>query len=149
MPHFGLMSTKESFDSAEGALLRARLHIRGGKRRLSQGKIAAGIVTLYDALIFGLRFYFMVPEYRSQLDSGEYLDLTDERAMIAALRKAGMADRSFDLEKFEKLVEWAAWHEMPDYDYRSLISSFELLMTALEVMPFDEASLPQEDPSTF
>ncbi len=149
MPHSGLMSTKDSFDNSEGALLRARLHLRGARRRLAQGKIAAGIVTLYDALIFGLRFYFMIPEHRRQLDPGESLDLTDEKAMIRALRKAGIADRRFDLEEFEKLVDIAARHEMPDYDYRSMLSSLESLMTVLEVMPFDETALPEEDPSTF
>jgi len=149
MPHSGLMSTKDSFDNAEGALLRARLHLRGARRRLAQGKIAAGIVTLFDALMFGLRFYFMVPEHRSQLDPGEYLDLTEEKAMIEVLREAGIIDMFFDLDEFDTLVERAAWDEMGDYDYAPLLSSFELLMTALEVMPFDETALPEEDPSIF
>ena len=149
MPHAGLMSTKDSFDSAEGALLRARLHLRGARRRLKQGKVAAGITTLYDALIFGLRFYCMIPEHRSRIDPGEALDLTEERVMIGALRKAGFIDSTFDLDEFEELVDRAAWDEMADYDYRPLLIRFESLMTRIEVMPFDEASLPQEDPSTF
>jgi hypothetical protein len=149
MPHAGLMSTKESFDSAEGALLRARLHIRGGRRRLRQGKVAAGIVTLYDALIFGLRFYFMIPQHRGPLDPGESLDLTEERAMIGVLRKGGVIDGDFDLDGFEELVDRAAWDEMADYDYRPMLSSLESFMTRIEVMPFDETLLPEEDPSTF
>lgn len=149
MPHSGLMSTRESFESAEGALLRARLHLRGARRRLKQGKVAAGITTLYDALIFGLRFYFMIPEHRSRIDPGEELDLIEERVMIKALRKAGILDSAFDLDEFEELVDRAAWDEMADYDYRPLLITFESLMTRIEVMPFDEASLPQEDPSTF
>jgi len=143
------MSTKESFDSAEGALLRARLHIRGGKRRLSQGKVAAGIVTLYDALIFALRFYFMTPEHRDKLNTEGALDLAEERDMLTALREAGILDHAFDLDAFEALVDKAARQEMPGYDYKPLLSSFEALMTALEVMPFDEALLPAEDPATF
>jgi len=149
MPHSGLMNTKESFDSAEGALLRARLHIRGGRRRLKQGKVAAGIVTLYDALIFGLRFYLMIPEHRDELAIIESLDLTDEKAMIKALREAGILDNTFDLDEFEDLVDKAAVGEMADYDYRPMLSRFESLMTLLEVMPFDEALLPEEDLSTF
>jgi hypothetical protein len=38
---------------------------------------------------------------------------------------------------------------MADYDYRPMLSRFESLMTLLEVMPFDEALLPEEDLSTF
>lgn len=149
MPHFGLMSTEESFRTPEGALLRARLHIRAGRRRLSQGKISAGIVTLYDALIFALRWYLMVPQRREELRINEAPDLTDEKAMLRTLESAGIVDGSFDLPAFDKLVEMAAHEEMNDYDYRPMLSRFESLMTRIEVMPFDEAALPPEDPSTF
>jgi len=143
------MSTEESFRTPEGALLRARLHIRAGRRRLRQGKVSAGIVTLYDALIFGLRWYLMVPERRKALGISESLDLTDEKVMLRALESAGVLDNSFDLAAFDKLVDKAAYEEMPDYDYRPMLSQFESLMTQIEVMPFDEAALPPEDPSTF
>ena len=149
MPHFGLMSTEDSFKKAEGALLRARLHIRGGKRRLSQGKISAGIVTLYDALIFALRWYFMAPEHREELRISEAVDLTDEKAMIRTLVSSDVLDRSFDLRAFDKLVDKAAYEEMPGFDYGPMLGQFESLMTRLGVMPFDEAGLPPEDPSTF
>jgi hypothetical protein len=46
---FRLMNEQE-LGPVAGLLQRARLHLRGGKRRLRQGKISAGIVTLYDAL---------------------------------------------------------------------------------------------------
>jgi len=143
------MSTKESFDSAEGALLRARLHLRGARRRLKEGKISAGIITLFDALIFGLRFYFMVPEHRAYHGLDHALDLTDERAMINVLKNAEGFPSSFDIEAFEEIVDRASAGDMPDYDYRPLLESFEALMLKIEVMPFDESSLPKEDPSTF
>jgi len=149
MPHFGLMSTEESFRTPEGALLRARLHIRAGRRRLRQGKISAGIVTLYDALIFALRWYRAVPQHRGNFRNDQAPDLTDEKAMLRTLESAGIVDGSFDLPAFDKLVDRAAHEEMPDYDYRPMLSQFESLMTQIEVMPFDEAALPPEDPSTF
>jgi len=149
MPHFGLMSTEDSFKKPEGALLRARLHIRGGKRRLAQGKISTGIVTLYDALIFGLRWYLMAPEHREELRINDALDLTDEKAMLKTLETAGVLDSSFDLPVFEKLVDKAADEEMPGFDYGPVLAQFESLMRRLEVMPFDEGALPPEDPATF
>ena len=149
MPHFGLMSTEDSFRKPEGALLRARLHIRGGKRRLTQGKISAGIVTLYDALIFGLRWYLTAPEHREELRIHEAPDLTDEKAMIRALESSGVLDSSFDLRAFDELVEKAAYEEMPGFDYGPVLAQFESLMRRLEVMPFDEEALPPEDPATF
>jgi hypothetical protein len=149
MPHFGLMSTEDSFKKPEGALLRARLHIRGGKRRLGQGKVASGIVTLYDALVFALRWYFMDPGHRQMLNIPVPPDLNEEREMMRALRNAGVIDTSFDLEALEDLVDKASHDEMKDYDYRPMLDAFESLMTRLGVMPFDEALLPPEDPSTF
>ena len=149
MPHFGLMSTEESFRTPDGALLRARLHIRGGRRRLREGKISAGIVTLYDALIFALRWYLMVPEHRKDLVGIVAPDLMDERGMFRLLRDSGATGNAFDLEAFELLVEKASNEEMPGYDYFPMLFQFESLMTGLGIMPFDEEELPPEDPSTF
>ena len=114
-----------------------------------QGKIAAGIVTLYDALIFALRWYLLLPDHRDRLKIDDSLDLMDEKAMIAFLRDAGVIDDAFDLEAFEGLVDKAENDEMPDFDYKPMLARFELLMTKLAVMPFDEKQLPPEDPATF
>jgi hypothetical protein len=149
VPHFGLMSTEESFKNPEGALLRARLHIRAGRRRLRQEKISAGIVTLYDALIFALRWYLLAPEHRKGLSIPASLDLTDEKVMLKALEDFGILDSSFELTAFDNLVDRAAHEEMPDFDYKPMLGRVESLMTRLGVMPFDEAALPPEDPSTF
>ena len=56
MPHAGLMDER-LLGPVEGPLQRARLHIRGGKRRLRQGKISAGIATLADALSASLEWF--------------------------------------------------------------------------------------------
>lgn len=149
MPHFGLMDTEESFASEEGALLRARLHIRAGKRRLRQGKISAGIVTLYDALLFALLRYTLSSDLKKSLALKEGDDLKDERVVYAALVRSGRLDGKFDYKGFEALVEKASNEEMPAYDYGRLLDEFEVLMSGLGVMPFDEAALPPEDPSTF
>jgi len=149
MPHFGLMNTKDSFESAEGALLRARLHIRGGKRRLRQGKISAGIVTLYDALLFAQRWYIALPGRRKALAVGEEEDLKDEKKVFALLKSSKLLSVDFDYPAFDALVEKASNEEMPNYDYSGVLRDFESFMTLLGVMPFDEADLPPEDPATF
>jgi len=143
------MDTEESFTSEEGALLRARLHIRAGKRRLRQGKVSAGIVTLYDALLFALLRFTLSPELRKSLAMQEGEDLKDERVVYAALVRSGRLDGKFDYEGFEAIVEKASNEEMPDYYYPPLLAEFEELMAGLGVMPFDEGALPPEDPSTF
>jgi hypothetical protein len=46
------------------------------------------------------------------------------------------------------LTEQALQQELVGYD-ADLLAGIESVMTQLGVLPFDEASLPPEDPSTF
>lgn len=147
MPHFGLID--DSLGHEEYALQRARLHIRSGKRRLRQGKISAGIVTLYDAAVFAFDWYIASPERRSKLLIKEGDDLKDDSTVYEVLKRSGVIDGSFDYELFNMLVVKSLEQEMPDYDYRDILNNFESLMTRLGVMPFDENGLPPEDPSTY
>lgn len=147
MPHFGLID--DSLGPEEYALQRARLHIRGGKRRLRQGKISAGIVTLYDALVFALDWYIASSDRRRILRIAEGEDLKDDNTVFNVLKRSGVIDDSFNYGLFNKLVEKSLEQEMSDFDYRDILIKFESLMTQLGVMPFDEKKLPPEDPSTF
>ena len=149
MPHSGLMDTKDSFEKPEGALLRARLHIRGGRRRLRQGKISAGIVTLYDALLFALRWYIASPGRRAALAFRKEDDLLDEKTVFVILKRSNILNVDFDYDSFDALVDKASREEMPGYDYNGILRDFEAFMTSLGVMPFNEAELPPEDPATF
>jgi hypothetical protein len=148
MPHFGLMDEK-ALGPVEGPLQRARLHIRGGKRRLRQGKISAGIAALYDALNGALQWYIAAPGRRMKLTIQGGEDLNDDKVVYTVLVRSGVLDRSFDFEAFDRLTERALNQEMPGYDYRELLKGIEQVMTRLGVMPFDESLLPPEDPSTF
>ena len=148
MPHFGLMNEGE-LGPVEGPLQRAKLHMRGGKRRLRQGKIAAGIVTLYDALSSAMQWYLASQERRSKLVTARDEDLLHDRTAYAVLVRSGVLDGRFDFDAFDRLTEQALIQEMPGYDYRGLLKGVENVMTRLGVMPFDEADLPPEDPSTF
>jgi len=134
----------------EGPFLRARLHIRGGKRRLRQGKIAAGIVTLYDAVLAAMDSYVAsLNGQGSVLDTRRDEDIRDEKVLYGALVRSRVLDGRFDFEAFDRLVERALKEEMPGYDYHDLLAGIESVMTQLGVMPFDESLLPPEDPKTF
>lgn len=148
MPHAGLMNEREMTIEA-GSLLRARLHLRSGKRRLRQGKISAGIVTLYDAVSAALDWYLAGPERAKQLDVSESDDLTDEKQIYSILVSSGVLNRIFDYDKFDKLVERALQGEIEGFDYTELLEALNSFMTSLGVMPFDEDTLPPEDPSTY
>ncbi|MBZ0156901.1 MAG: hypothetical protein K8I29_11925 [Alphaproteobacteria bacterium] len=148
MPHAGLMDA-DALGPEEAALQQAKLHIRAGKRRLRQGKIAAGVVTLYDALFNAMQWYIFAPERRGPLsiDSGD--DLDNEVTVYAILTRSGVLDGRFDYAVFAALVEEALHKELPGYDYSGMLEGLESVFTQLGVMPFDEGRLPPEDPSTY
>lgn len=148
MPHFGLMNEQE-LGPVAGPLQRARLHLRGGKRRLRQGKVSAGIVTLYDALEGAMLSYAESPDTgpRLQFRSGERIH--DSKVLYAVLVRSGVLNGAFDFEAFDQLTEKALYQELVGYDTRDLLVGVESVMTQLGVLPFDEAGLPPEDPSTF
>ncbi len=148
MPHFGLMEEKK-LGPAEGPFLRARLHIRGGRRRLRQGKIAAGIVTLYDALEGAMQAYIADAGRRAELIIKADENLNEEKTLYNVLVRSRVLDGGFNFESFDRLAERALREEMPGFDYRELLAEIEAVMTQLGVMPFDEASLPPEDPKTY
>jgi uncharacterized protein YjhX (UPF0386 family) len=148
MPHFGLMN-EDALGPVQGPLQRAMLHIRGGRRRLRQGKISAGIVTFYDALSSAMQWYLALPARRSKLVLVRGEDLLDDRTAYAVLVRSGVLDGRFDFAAFDRLTEHALLNEMSGYDYRAVLKGVEAVMEQLGVMPFDEEDLPPEDPSTF
>lgn len=131
------------------ALQRAKLHIRGGKRRLRQGKISSGLLTLYDALSAAMEWYIASPERRNALRIKEGEDMRDDKTIFDVLTRSKVLDSNFDYKAFNDLVEKALNQEMPDYDYRDVLFGIESVMTQLGIMPFDESELPAEDPATF
>lgn len=148
MPHAGLMDA-DALGAEKALLMRARLHIRGGRRRLRQGKISAGLVTLHDALSAAMEWYTASPERRKWLSIGKDDDLNNDRVVFHVLKRSGVLDAAFDYESFDRLVEKALDKELAGYDYSDVLKGVESVMTQLGVMPFDENELPAEDPSTF
>ncbi len=148
MPHAGLMN-EDALGPEAGPLQRAKLHVRGGRRRLRQGKIPEGIVTLYDALIAAMEWYFASPVRSGRLAIKEDEDLKDDRVLFEILTRSGVLDGSFDYEAFNLLVDNILFRNLKEIDYEKTLQGIESVMTQLGVMPFDEAELPPEDPSTF
>lgn len=148
MPHAGLMN-EGALGPEAGLLQRARLHIRGGKRRLRQGKVPAGLVTLYDALIAAMDWYFASPERKNRLDIRNEDNLGDDKVLYKILVHSGVLDGRFDYVAFDTFIEDVIYGKTMEYDYESLAKGIESVMVQLGVMPFNEEELPAEDPSTF
>lgn len=148
MPHFGLMEEKK-MGSVAGPFQRSRLHLRAARRRLRQGKISAGIVTLYDSLSGAMESYAAQPERKTALAVRQGEDPRREKDLFRILARSGIITNVLDFDRFESLMERALGDELTDYDYRPLLQGVEALLTQLGVLPFEESSLPAEDPGTF
>ncbi len=147
MPHFGLVD-ENKLGPVQSLLMRARLHIRGGRLRLQKGKISMGIITLYDALCSALQWYVAVPENIKRLGVDTNNIIKDEAQIILLLEKAGVLDGTFPFNEFNALVERALHEEIQEYDSKSIMNDIEKIMTSLGVMPFDESLLPPVIPDT-
>jgi hypothetical protein len=130
---------------ADAALLRARLHLRGARRRFELGKSAAGIAALYDALQSALRRYVLLPGHRKQFGITDRD--WDDRELLAILTRAGVLDGSFDWDAFERLTERAIDDSSFRFDAPRVLAQVERVMTALGALPFDETALPPENPA--
>jgi hypothetical protein len=145
MPHFGLMD-EYKMQPHEAALMRARLHIRSGMRRLRQGMLKEGLLTLYDSLYSGMRFYILSPANKERFDCVEGIRRTEEKALYKLLRDAGVVDGSFNFDSFFALMEKLLDGVDVEINSTEALKGYDRLMTQLGVMPFDESALPPEDP---
>ncbi len=149
MPHFGHMD-ESKLTKNEADLLRARLHLRSGKRRLSEGKLRSGVATMFDALYSAMRAYVMAPANHSRFEG---VGLGDAQALYEALLGAGVLDGRFEFTRFMEMVEKAVDDILPEYEsgYDSawIIDGIKPVMTQLGVLPFDESTLPKEEPGAF
>ena len=129
------MDTTKMID-ARTALICAHFHLRGGKRRLQKGLTTAGVVALYDSLLFGMRYY-MTRHERCALFLEE-IDLWDAVSMFQALTRAGVFEDPLTFNRFSLIVERALWQGSFSFDANAILTEVEKLLTALGVLPFNK-----------
>jgi hypothetical protein len=141
MPHFGLID--ENLPEKDQYLLRARLHIRGGKIRIRRGDIADGIAALYDAFIHSLYWFYLSDEEIKPLLRDERGNYKSEENLYAILLKKGKVNGKFRLEQFMGFLDKALINKLENFNFESFFINFEDLMTQLKIMPFNESDLPK------
>jgi hypothetical protein len=128
------------------ALVCARLYLRGGKRHLRAGYSRAGIAALYDAVLFGMRYY--IARHKSCESFVGTTDLWDAPGLFHALARAGIFNDPLTLNRFSLMVERALWQGSFSVDAESMLAEVETMLLRLGVLPFRESSLPGESPLT-
>lgn len=128
------------FMDARTALICARLYLRGGKRRLQAGYSRAGIAALYDAVLFGMRYY--VARHKSCNSLMQNMDPWDGSGLFHVLAGAGVFDDPLTFNRFSLMVERALWQDSFLFDADSTLAEVEKMLLKLGVLPFSEYSLP-------
>lgn len=127
---------------ARTALLCARLYLRGGKRRLQAGYSRAGIAALYDAVLFGMRYY--IARHKRCESFVERTDPWDAPGMFYALARAGVFEDPLILNRFSLMVERALWQESYSIDADSVLAEVEKMLLKLGVIAPRESALRGE-----
>jgi hypothetical protein len=140
MPFLG--QTDNNVSCAEEVMfMRARLHILTGRRRLREGKISLGIVTLYDSLYSAMQWYFACPDHRDKLITISSDNLNDDSVLFNILVRSGIITSEFDYAAFSEFVDAALYKNMSDFNYSCILMDIESLMTQLGVIPIDDREL--------
>ena len=124
------------------ALQCARRYLRRGKRHLQAGRNSAGLVALYDSLLFGMRYY--VTKHKQCGRIMENIDLWDATHLFHALTQAGLFEDPLFFHRFSLLVERALWQPSISFDAKATLAETERMLTKLGILPFYESALPRE-----
>ncbi|MFP3984141.1 MAG: hypothetical protein ACLFV2_10685 [Desulfurivibrionaceae bacterium] len=149
MPHFGLID-EENMAEDEVLLMRARLHLRSGRRRLYEGKLPDAVAVLYDAVWSAMQWVALNSDWwDSETVNRQNELLEDDLRLHELLQRKGIWHRALNYHELRQLVEQALQGSVPEFDRQDLLNRIEALMTVFGVMPFDENELPPEAPDAF
>ncbi|MHA2294016.1 MAG: hypothetical protein ACXACK_17795 [Candidatus Hodarchaeales archaeon] len=137
----------------QAALFRAKLHVRGGKRRISQGKIAAGISALHDAIISAMYSIFFSLQFKESTNHEDYNIYTkDDLILFLILKRSRIIEETFREEDFVYLLsisDQALDGQIAEFDLDYYLEKYDNLMKQLGVLPFPENELLPENPATY
>ncbi len=145
MPHANLIPS--DIPEEEELLLRAKLHIRGGRIRQQRGENADAIAAFYDALVSALLRFFVSDKLRAAHELPVPDDNSGEMEHLEILSEHNVIDANFGAIELKKLMELLG-RGFAGKPVESLEDAFmekyENVMTQLEVLPIRDEELPNE-----
>jgi hypothetical protein len=141
MRQYGLINTTQT-TTAEDALFCARLHLRSSKRRLEKGLSVSGLTSLYDALLFGMRYY--IAKHPGCGSFVKNTDLWDAASLFHALARADIFEDPLIFNRFSLMVERALWQGTFSFDADVTLAEVEEMLRILGVISFHESALLSE-----
>jgi hypothetical protein len=117
---------------ARTALLSARRYLRAGKSRLEKGFSTSGVEKLYDAVLFGMRYY--IARHKGCSSFMNNTDLWDATDLFHGLTRAGVFDDLHAFHRFSRLVERALWQETFSFNAETILTEVEQMLMKLGVI---------------
>ncbi|MDF1537944.1 MAG: hypothetical protein P1Q69_03485 [Candidatus Thorarchaeota archaeon] len=149
MPHFGLIA--EGLPPDGEALLRAKLHMRGGDIRRERGEAADAIASYYDAFSSAMKRHLLSEKLKMKFNLPDVMDISDDEVLFEVLKENGVIDDSFSREDFDRitcLLDAAIEGREEDMKTDIILLAFENVMYQLGVVPIIPGELPEEDAVT-
>lgn len=143
MPHSGLID--DSLDKEEALLMRARLHVKGGWNRFSDGMIEDAVAALYDALSSAMQRFLFRNVSGEALVIEDEEDPSDDITLFKVLIRSGIFDESVSLDDFmyiHKTLDEVLERRLVDFDETLFVETVNILLVQLGVIPFNACELP-------
>ena len=143
MPHSGLID--ESLEREEALLMRARLHVKGGWNRFSEGMREDAIAAIYDALSSAMQ-RFLFRNVSGKILTLEYdEDPSDDFTLFKILKRSGVFNTSVSLDDFmyiDQTLDDALENRLDTFDESRFIETANILLIQLGVLPFNQCEPP-------
>jgi len=127
IPHTGIID--ETLDGEQELLMRARLHVKGGLDRFSQGMTADAIAAFYDAVSSAMQRYILIKEIPTN-----GVDISEDLNLFKVLLESGVFNDSTTLEDFEfmeQTLDDAFENQLQTFDETSFLEVSKSLLIQL------------------
>jgi len=131
LTHHPLLYTTETTE-AKTVLVCARLHLRNGKRHLQKGHTIPGVTALYDAVLFGMRYY--ITRHKGCVSLVENIDPLDAARLFHILARTGVFDDPLTFNRFSLIVERALWQLPGSSNTDEILAQVETMLARLGVI---------------
>ncbi|TFG97834.1 hypothetical protein E4H12_07655 [Candidatus Thorarchaeota archaeon] len=144
MPHTGIID--EALEGEQELLMRAKLHLKGGLDRFSQGMIADAIAAIYDAISSAMQRFEILDRVNHHLIRNDNDDVSDYKTLFKVLLKSGIFDDATTEEDFdfiEQTLDDACEDQLETFDETSFLEISIGLLNQLGVVTEEQNTMPQ------
>lgn len=122
MPHTGIID--ESLEGGEMLYMRAKLHVKGGLERFSDGMTTDAIAAIYDAISSAMQRYLLLDDVNCVIKRGEDEDISNDHTLFEVLLRSGCFDKNTTSDDFgfiEQTLDDAIEDRLGSFDETSFL----------------------------